>query len=459
MKMERKHTARARAWMNGLLSPLALGGVAIVLAACDLGVQNPGAILDEDLNTPELMPVMVNGVSSEFNDVMDDLAFDIARLTDEVAGSGSYFDTGRFRRGVFDDEDSETHFEQIHEAIWSADNAWQRMQDVLGANARGELSARLFLLEGLSHRALGENFCQVTYGISALLPRTAAFDSAIVALTTAIEHAGTLPAAANFKTAATAGLAQAYVGLGQWDKAVAEASKVPTNFVLAAPFNVAADNNEISTETYGRAEISVLGTLAARFDPAQDVRARFTKCGVYTDPNDPSKGVTRTNAPGCTSFRGNDGLSPHWRQDKYPDVGSDIPIVKGTEMRLIEAEAALRNNDLVTFTAKINAVRSHHGLTPIAQPATAGALEYPNALNDAWSILDAERWLTLWLEGRRMWDLFRWNHPFLNGGTVIYPAEPRRAWCMPIPAIECQLNQNLRGTTLQTSTGGTSTCA
>src|SRR5919108_184593 len=233
--MKRKQT-----WMNIGFSALFFVAVAVLAPACDLGVSNPGAIFDEELNTPELMPVMVNGVASEFNDFMDDLAFDNARLSDEVAGTGSYFDTGRFRRGLFDNEDSETHFEQIHEAIWSAGNAWDRMQQVLGANAKGELSARLFLLQGLAHRALGENFCDVAYDVGGVQPRTAAFDSAIVALTTAIEHASSLPAAANFKTAAIAGLAQSYVGLGQWEKAVAEAAKVPTNFVLSALFNVNA---------------------------------------------------------------------------------------------------------------------------------------------------------------------------------------------------------------------------
>ena len=39
-----------------------------------------------------------------------------------------------------------------------------------------------------------------------------------------------------------------------------------------------------------------------------------------------------------------------------------------------------------------------------------------------WDILDRERHLTLWLEGRRLWDLHRWNHPHLNGGGVVYEA-------------------------------------
>lgn len=444
---------------NGAFSRLLAAGLALLVTACDFEVSNPGAILDVDLNTPELMPILVSGVSLELSDIADTYAFDVARLSDEMAGTGSYFDTGRFRRGVFDDEDSEGLFEQTHEASWAAGIAWDRMQEVLGDDAQGVLSSRVFMIQGFAHRYMGENFCEIVYDIGGLQPRTAAFDSAIVSFQTAIQHAASDEDAADFRMAATAGMAQAYVGLGDWAKAVAEASKVPTDFVVSALYNIAANTNVVYNETHGRAEIGVYGTLAASLDPQPDARAPFTKCGVFRDPNDPSKGVDETGAPGCTAHQGADGLTAHWRQEKYDDFGSDIALAKGTEMRLIEAEAALRSNDLGTFTAKINEVRDFHGLDPIDQPATAGSLEYPNALDDAWSILDAERWLTLWLEGRRLWDLFRWDHPFLDGGSVLYPGEPRRMWCMPIPAIECQLNENLRGQTLQTSTGGTTQCA
>ena len=99
---------------------------------------------------------------------------------------------------------------------------------------------------------------------------------------------------------------------------------------------------------------------------------------------------------------------------------------------------------MATFTAKINELRAHYDLDPIEQPANAGALEYPNAMDDAWSILDRERYLTLWMEGRRLWDLGRWNHPFQNGGTLIGPGASPRVSCLPIPEIECTLNPEIQ---------------
>ena len=242
--------------------------------------------------------------------------------------------------------------------------------------------------------------------------------------------------------------------------------------------NQTTNSNFVHDETWDRNEGGVYGTYAWRL-PLQDPRASFTECGFFDNPADPKNStVTATNAAGCTSHQGADGVTAHYRQDKYPDDGSDIPVATGLDMRLIEAEAALLSNDLTTFTSRINQVRSAFSLGGIPEPTSAGALEYPNAYDasagdlttaipgtnaadiDAWSVLDAERWLSNWLEGRRMWDLHRWDHPFLDGGIVFWDTEPRRASCWPVPEQECQLNRaGLAGATLLTGIGsGTQVC-
>ena len=419
---------------------------ALSLSACDLEVINPGSILDEDLTTRDLMPILVSGVSAEFNDIADGYAFTGARLTDDLSGTGSYFSTGKYRRGAFDNEDSEGFWEQTHEAAWAAGGAWERLQEVLEGEANSfDGSARLFLLMGLAHRILGDNFCDVVYDIGPLQPRTAAFDSAIVALNQAITI-GSAAGASAFVTAAHGGIAQANVGLGNWSAAVQAASMVPTDFVHNAIYHQTANSNQVWNETWGRAEVGVWATPVQRvFDG--DPRAPYTICGEWNDPNDPTAGVTPTGTctgQGSGAHQGAGGLTAHYRQDKYPEQGSDVPIVSGTEMRLIEAEAALLGGDLATFTAKVNEVRAFHGAEPIEQPATVGTMEFPNAEDDAMSILDRERYLTLWIEGRRLNDLDRWQHPFLQGGTLIGPGEEPRVSCMPVPEIECTLNPEIQ---------------
>ncbi len=425
---------------------------ALALSGCDLEVLNPGSILDEDLTTRDLMPILVSGVSAEFNDIGDFYAFDIARLTDDLAGTGSYFSTGQYRRGVFDNENSEGHWEQTHEAAWAAGGAWERLQEVLEGEANSFAgSARVFLLMGLAHRILGENFCDVVYDIGPVQPREAAFDSAIVALNQAITI-GNAAGTSNFVTAAHGGIAQAHVGKGDWSAAVQAASQVPTDFVHSAIYHLTANSNGVWNESWGRAEVGVWATPAQTvFDG--DPRAPYTICGSWNDPTDPTKGVTPTGTctgQGSGAHQGADGLTAHYRQDKYHEQGSDVPIVTGTEMRLIEAEAALISGDLATFTSKVNEARAFYGADPIEQPTAVGALEFPNAQDDAWSILDRERYLTLWIEGRRLFDLDRWQHPFLQGGTLIGPGAEPRVSCMPVPEIECTLNPEIQNSAVCT---------
>ncbi len=403
-----------------------------VTAGCgDLfDIENPGEILDSDLNDPDLIPVLITGLSSDVSDFFDNAAFDGARLSDELAGSGSYASTGYFRIGHAEQSNVNGIWEQAHEAIWMTQLHVERIQELLepAAFSANDDVARAYIFSGISHRALGENYCQVVYSepddYGNLQPHEVAFDSAVAAFNTALSF-GT----GEHDVAAHAGLASTYASLGQWQQAAAEAAQVPDDFVFWIFYDINDNANILFDETHDRQEASAVNTWAGMQDP-QDPRALFTKC----------------DEGGCPSEVGADGVTIMWRQEIYLSEGDDLPGLSGMEARLIQAEAALRANDLAGFTTYINRVRAYYGLDPIAEPATAGALEYPNAYDDAWSILDGERHLTLWLQGRRLWDLHRWDHPFLNGGTVVWTGEPRRDSCMPVPAGECRVNPNFNCT-------------
>jgi hypothetical protein len=131
---------------------------------------------------------------------------------------------------------------------------------------------------------------------------------------------------------------------------------------------------------------------------------------------------------------------------KYPDYGADIPLVKGTEMRLIEAENALRNNDLTTAMAKINEVRAFHGLDPLTATGVGNGITFEWDSMTGWDILDREYMLTTWLEGRHLGRFHRWDaggmtHPYLTGKNHFYELVPaKRFTCYPIADSECQTN-------------------
>jgi hypothetical protein len=481
-----------RYWKGILRWPLA-AVLAVGLAGCDLEVLNPGAVLDEDLNSPDVADVLVAGVSAEYNQVQDLLVMEVSRLTDDIASTGSYGSTQNYRQGIFDDRDSDGYWEQIHESIFAAGDAWARFQDVLPNAGSSALTSRLFALMGHGHNRLGENFCDVVYDIGGVQPRSASFDSAIVAFNMAIQIGEAAEAAGEdaeqWILSAYAGIAQAELGraslgTGSWQAAFDAADDFftaadgfgvenPEQWHDDAIYNAQANTNYVWNETHGRAEIGVWSTQAQQMhDATEDVRVPYTKCGEWKDdtrPNpDTDEGVTDL---GCTSgsgaHQGADGLTANYRQDKYPDIGSNIPRVSGAEMRIIQAEAMLMMGDISDATGMtyyLNLARASYGdpadtgLDPLAEPAAVGELDfhdqYPHyamagdADWDAWSMLDAERYATVWLEGKRWFDIDRWQHPFLDGQYLAKNVPgagsvAQRPSCMPIPRNECQLNPNI----------------
>ncbi|MBK9410722.1 MAG: RagB/SusD family nutrient uptake outer membrane protein [Gemmatimonadetes bacterium] len=136
---------------------------------------------------------------------------------------------------------------------------------------------------------------------------------------------------------------------------------------------------------------------------------------------------------------GQDGRTTFFRQRKYATLAADIPIVKGTEMLLLRAEAALRNNDVAGAVTLINQVRAFHNTTSAPLPALTGI----TTAAQAWPVLQKERGATLGLEGRRRWDRRRWN---AETGPAKNSYIDTRDKCIPISLNETQSNPNLRGT-------------
>jgi SusD family len=445
-----------------------VAAVAVVFSGCSLEVLNPGAIQDADLNTPELMPTLVAGVSAEYNQVGDIYAFSGGRLTDELAGTGSYTSTQEYRQGIFDWQRSNTFWSETHEAAWAADQAWTRLQEVLGdaANTNND-AARLHAIRGFARIRLGENFCQVAFDVQDWEERTGAFNRAITDFNMAIGIGGP---GSQWTTAGYAGIAQAQLGLASYGTVswadvetaatTAMANGADVDWEDQAIYHAQANINQVWSESWGRGETGVYRTMAQAMADDGDPRTAYTRCGEWNNPTDAYPaiivgGVTSTGdctGQGSGAQQGADGEHAHYRQDKYDERGSDINRASGLEMLLIRAEARMMQSDFQGFIDDINDVRDEFGLANLATPTQVGTLTFAQDANwvaklastDAIEILDRERYATLWIEGRRLYDLDRWDHPFLNGGWIVgSSALPRRVSCMPIPKIECQLNPEL----------------
>lgn len=449
MNTSKATATRLRAFLATFMAAFALVG-------CEDGlfeVKNPGRILDDDLNTVPGVNSLVTGMSSDFSVAYDNLSFTTAILSDEIVGSGSYFSTGRYRRGLFDSDDANGFWGGVQRARWVAEAGLLRMRGIDDYQFDGNHNtARAWLFAGLANRWFGENFCGVVFSTpytsdtpgpggevdtGEYVDRDQAFSRAIAALNEAARHGGSA-GRQDIVNAAEGALAQVNVGLGNWSAVATHAAKVPTDFVYSANYssNSTRETSQIWNETHGRHEVSAFMTVAGIYG-AGDPRTPWTDCS--------------DSASGCPSGNGADGQTIHYRQEKYPTREDDIPLVKGTDMRLLEAEKALRDGDLAMAMAKINAVREFHGLDPVESDGNIGSLTGGEGGSasltsmSGWDILDRERHLTMWLEGRRLWDLHRWDHPHLDGGGVLYEATvARRASCMPVSDDECQVNEKVR---------------
>ena len=396
----------------------------LTTAACNFfDVSNPGPIPDEELNQPSAMSSLVTGMSFDLSRGLDELNYDVTVMADEQYHSGSYAQPGLFTRGIIRPEDVNAEWGEAHRARWVAESGIERMKDVMGDEFdRSSLSARAYIYAGLANRLLGENMCQAVIDGGAPEPNTAHFARAETQFTEALRIAANLTGGVrdSLSRAAYGGRAAVRAWQGKWAEAVADAQQVPTNYVFVAFYstNTAAENNDLVVETNTRREFTVYNTQWAQ---------------VFRDPRVPWDTIKTTAGAVQT---GQDGRTPFFRQRKYVGNGADVPLVKGTEMLMLRAEAALRNNDVAAAMTLINQQRAFYSTTANPLPALTAT-----TVAQAWPILQKERGAVLWLETRRLWDLRRWNaEPAPIKNTFL----DSRDKCIPISENERLSNPNAR---------------
>ncbi|MEO7085239.1 MAG: RagB/SusD family nutrient uptake outer membrane protein [Gemmatimonadaceae bacterium] len=389
-------------------------GVAVVLcAACDLSVSNPGPIQDSQLNVASAMPALVNGMSGDLSFALGNYIDRGALASGELTEAGNFAAEQQYYIGVIRPEDVNADWSNMQQARWSAENGIARMKTVLGSSFESNVDTpRAYLYGGFANRLLGENVCTGVIDGGPAQSDSAYFQRADSLFSRAYDIAKA-QSNTTIANAALGGRASVRAWLGNWTAAVADASLVPNAFVFTAIFGTgtARENNDLANQTITRRETTVFGTVYAT---------------VFKDPRTTWDTVKTTSGAIQT---GQDGKTKFFRQTKYTSLGSSVPLVKGAEMLLLRAEAALRAGDIAGMTTLINQERAlYTGLTAVTAPATTAA---------AWTLLQSERGSVTWLEGRRLWDLRRW----FAEGTNNFLAT--RSKCIPVSTNELASNPNL----------------
>jgi hypothetical protein len=417
----------------------ALTASLVPLAACDFKVTNPGPVPSPFLDNPSAAPGIVNGAGRDLSDALNWIAYTSGAISREVfpAGStGSFGISAQQQVGRLLDDDTNNHWQLAQRARYEAEDGADRLKKSLGAKfAKDTLAAKILIWAGYANRLLGENMCDAVINGGPKQPYT-------VYLTRAdseFKEAEAIAAAANvpkFVDVARAGRVAVLVDLGKWTEAVAGASLIPDNFVFQMPYF------DTDQDQYNRIYWATANQPYRAHTVWNTVYEQY-----YTDTRDPRVAWTidPTQSVGDAAVLSLGRVKWHVEQ-KYTKKNAAINLSSGWEMRLIEAEAKLRANDLAGAMTLINKHRT--SLTPPLPAWTASTID------EGWTALRRERGIELWLEGRRLNDLRRWktdNQPGtmsaleqVGTGTNGAPSYLlQQDLCFPIPTSEKFNNPNL----------------
>lgn len=404
---------------------LVLPALIPLLFACSdvlsLDIESPGSIADDDLNTVDAIRGLVAGMSFDLTQAMDGGLFQELLVAGGELWHGGSYDLGTYPRGILQQtpEDWDGEYGTMQQARWVAEAGLRRISTILEPSEfeSSALVARAYLMAGFANRILGERQCTSTIDGGPEVPNTEHFARADSLFSRAIQVA---QAVGNdeYAYAGLGGRASIRAWSGDWAGAETDATQVPADFSYDAIFStsVGAVNNDLVFETTSRKEYTVFQTM-----------------WVTNDPDDPRVTWQIVLDGAGEVEKGQDGETDFYQQLKFLNQDADIPLTHGTEMLVLRAEARLRAGDLTGMTTLLNLARDEYGLANLAEPATVA---------DAWPVLRFERAAVLWLEGRRLFDLRRWE---TDGGVVADPFSVGRDTCFPISDEERRVNTNLSG--------------
>jgi starch-binding outer membrane protein, SusD/RagB family len=384
-------------------SRLAIVAAAALAAGLTAGCEviNPGPVGDEFIDLPASQAGFVNGSWERMNQVIGYGAYQEATPTREIfpgGQTGSYGLDASRQGGSMGGWTGSGNYNQMQQMRWIADEAIRRF------TARGDVDKQMmayaYITAGYALRTAGDFFCWGVIDSGPLISGSEYWKESEKRFTKALEYAADVAQ----ENQIYAGRAQVRMSLKDWAGARADAAKVPTSFVqtIAMDFSQGGNSTQRNHVVWANAD-----------QPYRSWTVNYTFFHKYYtdtgDPRTPWRAFARPESAVCSqALTGKRGTVACSQQFKYLSQDDDIRIASGAEMRLIEAEAILRQTPANFQQAMtiINANRTRYVSEKTKLPLTPWVA---NNVDDAWTFLMRERGIELWLESRRFADMRRWE--------------------------------------------------
>lgn len=378
------------------------------LSGCDiLEVNNPNSLVEKDLSNPIAATSLANGAEATLSEALGELLGPYSTATDELTWIGTrdgwqQLDQGKVSEPL--NEFTDASFLSIAQARWTSDQAINRLEEF---RSQGTLRNKESLIRSYFYGAAVYTTIADSYDNFVLSDREEAsppkgeqnmadlYDTAISYLNSGLKLAGSDNG--KWKARLLAFRARIKHSKSLWNKLNPD---VDSNNPLVQNSGAAQDASAALAQLNKdwRFQIEVTPETTQN-DMAFQVNERLElRIGdAYIDPTSEGTQVDSVSLKDPIDDVAAPALVTSVNEFVNAGLYADYTLISARELHLIIAEDALARNDSSTFRNKINAVRSLDGLS-----------DYTGQISGV-EILKHSRRVNLFLQGRRLVDLYRFD--------------------------------------------------
>jgi hypothetical protein len=374
------------------------------MAGCDiLDVENPNNLIEADLGNAAAADPMANGLEGALTRALSNITAPYSVATDELTWVGSRDAWGQLDAGAIEfagNEFTNQAFPFVGEARWMSDNFKDRLEAFAAEGSGSPVAlARVYLYNAIIYTTIADMFDDFVIGSDRTEPAPPVGDANMVGLYDTALGAVNSGLALNpddeWRVALLGMKARIIFSKAVWGKV----NPVNTSSPLVNAGTAEAAAALLAMGTDYRFEMVADGGFQLQSYMAGQIndRLEFTFDDTWVQRNDAGNKVDHVTYPDMI-----DGIVHPFLDDFITTFVADqqyanLPIVSSREMHLILAEGALASGDMGGFTTHINLLRALDGLTPFSGQVDARAL------------LEESRAINLYLQGRRLTDLYRFG--------------------------------------------------